>query len=128
MHILYEDIQIKIYMRKHLFLLYTGLSIGCSGFSQALDFTAVQATVNFSRTLQDWDGFGFNYVETAHSSDMKEFNQEYGGFSLEPILGRIKKHGVKLLGETPITLNETDHFVLIQDPDGTIIELIGPLK
>ena len=69
-------------MNFRLFLLFIGLSIACSGFSQALDFTAVQATVNFSRTLQDWDGFGFNYVETAHTSDMKEFKQEYGGFSL----------------------------------------------
>mgnify|MGYP001813213588 CR=1 FL=1 len=48
--------------------------------------------------------------------------------SLEPFLKRIKKHQVKLLGETPVPLGETDHFVLVQDPDGTIIELIGPLK
>ena len=48
--------------------------------------------------------------------------------SLEPFLKRIKEHKVKLLGDTPIPLGETDHFVLVQDPDGTIIELIGPLK
>ena len=48
--------------------------------------------------------------------------------SLEPVLKRIKKHGVKLMGDTPIPLGETDHFVLVQDPDGTIVELIGPLK
>jgi len=48
--------------------------------------------------------------------------------SLEPFLQRIKKHNVKLLGETPVALGETDHFVLVQDPDGTFIELIGPLK
>jgi hypothetical protein len=48
--------------------------------------------------------------------------------SLAPFLERIKKHKVKLLGETPIPLGESDHFVLVQDPDGTIIELIGPLK
>lgn len=48
--------------------------------------------------------------------------------SLEPFLKRIKKHKVKLMGDTPIPLGETDHFVLVQDPDGTIIELIGPLK
>lgn len=47
--------------------------------------------------------------------------------SLEPFLKRIKKHNVKLLGDTPIPLRE-NHFVLVQDPDGTIIELIGPLK
>ena len=48
--------------------------------------------------------------------------------SLEPFLKRIKEHKVKLLGDTPIPLGETDHFVLVQDPDGTIIELIGPLE
>jgi catechol 2,3-dioxygenase-like lactoylglutathione lyase family enzyme len=48
--------------------------------------------------------------------------------SLDPFLKRIKKHGVKLMGDTPIPLSETDHFVLVQDPDGTIVELIGPLN
>jgi catechol 2,3-dioxygenase-like lactoylglutathione lyase family enzyme len=48
--------------------------------------------------------------------------------SLEPFLKRIKEHKVKLMGDTPIPVGETDHFVLVQDPDGTIIELIGPLK
>jgi catechol 2,3-dioxygenase-like lactoylglutathione lyase family enzyme len=48
--------------------------------------------------------------------------------SLEPFLKRIKKHNVKLLGDTPVPLGTDQHFVLVQDPDGTIIELIGPLK
>jgi catechol 2,3-dioxygenase-like lactoylglutathione lyase family enzyme len=48
--------------------------------------------------------------------------------SLDPFLKRIKKHGVRLLGDTPVALGENDHFVLVQDPDGTIVELIGPLK
>lgn len=48
--------------------------------------------------------------------------------SLAPVLDRIKKSNVKLLGETPVQLNEKDHFVLVQDPDGTFVELIGPLK
>jgi catechol 2,3-dioxygenase-like lactoylglutathione lyase family enzyme len=48
--------------------------------------------------------------------------------SLSPILRRIKEHQVELLGETPIPLNEQAHFALVRDPDGTIIELIGPLN
>ena len=48
--------------------------------------------------------------------------------SLEPFLKRIKKHKVKLMGDTPVPLGPDQHFVLVQDPDGTIIELIGPLK
>ncbi len=51
-------------------------------FSQSEDFTAVQAKVDFKHLLQAWDGFGFNYVETAHTYDFKKFPQEYGGFSL----------------------------------------------
>ena len=48
--------------------------------------------------------------------------------SLEPFLQRIKKHNVKLMGDTPVPLGPDQHFVLVQDPDGTIIELIGPLQ
>ena len=48
--------------------------------------------------------------------------------SLKPFLERIKKHHVKLLGDTPVPLGSDNHFVLISGPDGTIIELIGPLE
>ena len=47
---------------------------------------------------------------------------------LDPIITRIKSHNVKMLGETPVPLGPDNHFVLVQDPDGTFIELIGPLK
>lgn len=47
---------------------------------------------------------------------------------LTPILKRIEEHKVKLLGETPIPLGGDNQFVLIQDPDGTFVELIGPKK
>ena len=69
-------------MGKEFLIMLCGLAIRLTTFSQALDFTAIQASVDFSVTLQDWDGFGFNYVETAHTYDMEEFAQEYGGFSL----------------------------------------------
>lgn len=51
-------------------------------FAQDLDFTAVRAGVDFDQKLREWDGFGFNYVETAHTYNYDEFTQEYGGFSL----------------------------------------------
>jgi hypothetical protein len=38
--------------------------------------------VDFSRPLREWDGFGFNYVETAHTYDYEVHPQDYGGFSL----------------------------------------------
>jgi len=42
-------------------------------------------------------------------------------------IARIKKNNIPTLGETPIQLPNGKTFVLIQDPDGTFIELIGDL-
>lgn len=47
--------------------------------------------------------------------------------SLDPFLPRLKKARVKKLGRTPQKLADGRYFVLIQDPDGTFIELIGPM-
>ncbi|WP_319501297.1 hypothetical protein [uncultured Draconibacterium sp.] len=43
--------------------------------------TKVSVKVDFTKTLQDWDGFGVNYVELAQSTDPVNDPQEYGGFS-----------------------------------------------
>lgn len=41
----------------------------------------IRAQVDFSRKLQDWDGFGVNYVETCQTFDYAANPQDYGGFS-----------------------------------------------
>jgi len=46
--------------------------------------------------------------------------------SMQPFLERLKQNNIPLLGQTPVTLKNGNQFVLIQDPDGTFIELIGP--
>jgi predicted enzyme related to lactoylglutathione lyase len=46
--------------------------------------------------------------------------------SMKPVLERIQKNGVKMLGKTPTMLDPNRQFILVQDPDGTFIELIGP--
>jgi catechol 2,3-dioxygenase-like lactoylglutathione lyase family enzyme len=43
-----------------------------------------------------------------------------------PFQKRIKKNNIKLLGDTPIKLDDDRTFLLIQDPDGLFIEIIGP--
>lgn len=48
--------------------------------------------------------------------------------SLKPIIERLKERKVTFLGSTPTPLNKDAHFVLVQDPDGTFLELIGPLE
>lgn len=45
---------------------------------------------------------------------------------LNPIIERINKNNVNILSGEPSTLGENRFFILIQDPDGTFIELIGP--
>lgn len=46
--------------------------------------------------------------------------------SMKPVLERIQKSGVKMLGKSPAMLDAERQFVLVQDPDGTFVELIGP--
>ncbi len=48
--------------------------------------------------------------------------------ALNPVIKRLKEKNVKLLGSTPTPLNQNLHFILVQDPDGIFIELIGPLE
>lgn len=38
--------------------------------------------MDFAKKLQIWDGFGFNYVETAQTMDYAKDPQEYGGVGL----------------------------------------------
>lgn len=50
--------------------------------SQIPEMKVIPAEVDFNEKLQDWDGFGFNYVETAQTRDYGNWRQDYGGFSL----------------------------------------------
>lgn len=45
---------------------------------------------------------------------------------LNPFIERIKKNNIKILSDVPSTLSEGRFFILIQDPDGTFIEIMGP--
>lgn len=48
---------------------------------------------------------------------------------LKPFVERINRHGVKFLGETPVLMADGRRsFALVQAPEGTIIELIGPME
>ena len=104
-----------------------------SGLTNGLAFHVDVLKLQDSPEANQWKLMSFN-KEGSHP--MPKYIQDDTGMqyvtimvnSLEPFLERIEKHHVKLLGNTPVPLGEKDHFVLVQDPDGTIIELIGPLK
>ena len=44
----------------------------------------VHMKVDFSKKVIDWDGFGFNYVETAQTTDYCKDPQDYGGSNILP--------------------------------------------
>lgn len=46
---------------------------------------------------------------------------------LKPVVKRIRDNGIALLGETPVLMDDSRYFVLIQDPDGIFVELIGAM-
>jgi len=68
--------------RKSVILFSYGYLLPILVFAQAGGFTVIQAEVDFSKKMRDWDGFGFNYVETAQTINYIHNKQEYGGFSL----------------------------------------------
>lgn len=47
---------------------------------------------------------------------------------LKPFVERIEAGKVAFCGDTPTPLGEDREFILVQDPDGTFIELIGPRR
>ena len=103
-----------------------------SGLSNGVPFHVDVLKLEDSPEANQWKLMSFG-KDASHP--MPEYIQDDNGMqyvtimvnSLEPFLKRIKQHDIKLLGDTPIALGD-NHFVLVQDPDGTIIELIGPLK
>ena len=46
--------------------------------------------------------------------------------SLKPFVDRLEANKVPLLGQTPTAINDELWFILVQDPDGNFVELIGP--
>jgi hypothetical protein len=76
----------KIMTTRHLNLIAVTLLLfaisACKTSSPEISLGPVTASVDFNNTLQDWDGFGVNYVEVAQTVDYANDPQEYGGFSL----------------------------------------------
>lgn len=66
------------------------------------------------RTKHIQDGTGMRYITINVNS-------------IKPILTRLRENNIKLLGDTPIRLSNGKTFILIQDPDGIFIELIGDI-
>ena len=46
--------------------------------------------------------------------------------NITTFINRVKKNNIEILSDEPSDLGGGNFFILIQDPDGTFIELIGP--
>ncbi len=45
--------------------------------------------------------------------------------SIKPFVERLNANNIAMLGETPVKLPDGRMFILVQDPDGIFIEIIG---
>lgn len=101
------------------------------GLSDGERFDVKVLKLENTEQAAEWKLMSFNN-RTSHKT--KKYIPDENGIryitifvkSMSPLLERIKKHNVKTLGETPVMLDETRQFVLIQDPDGNFVEFIGP--
>lgn len=66
---------------KHFWLiLFITLIFTASG-QNSKEIKFIPAEVNFNEEIQEWDGFGYNYVESCQTRDYENWPQDYGGFS-----------------------------------------------
>jgi hypothetical protein len=104
-----------------------------SGLSRGVPFNVKVLKLENSPSANQWKlmSFGQGASHPLPDNIQDDTGMQYITImvnSLQPFIERIKKHNVKLLGETPVPAGTDQHFVLVQDPDGTFIELIGPLQ
>lgn len=104
-----------------------------TGLTGGLPVTITVLKLGESKTATEWKLMSFGktaaHPKQVHLQD--DTGMQYITIhvtALKPFLARIKEHNVKLLGETPISLGGNTQFVLVQDPDGTFVELIGPME
>jgi catechol 2,3-dioxygenase-like lactoylglutathione lyase family enzyme len=104
-----------------------------SGLSNGVPTEVTVLKLENSPEANEWKLMSFNQKV---KPSKKKFIQDDTGVqyitinvkALKPVIERLQAKNVKFLGSTPIPLNQKSHFVLVQDPDGTFIELIGPME
>jgi hypothetical protein len=104
-----------------------------SGLSNGVATEVTVLKLENSPEANEWKLMSFNKKSTKAKS---KFIQDDTGVqyitinvkALKPVIERLKAKNVPFLGSSPIPLNQKSHFVLVQDPDGTFIELIGPME
>jgi catechol 2,3-dioxygenase-like lactoylglutathione lyase family enzyme len=102
-----------------------------SGLSGGVPFSVVVLKLEDSDKANEWKlmSFGNNPVRKKSNYVQDDLGMQYITIhvkALDPIIKRLKEKGIAFLGNTPTPLSENRFFLLVQDPDGNFIELIGP--
>ena len=104
-----------------------------SGLSNGVPFSVTVLKLENSPEANEWKLMSFG-KQAAHPK--QNFIQDDTGMqyitinvkALKPVIERLKELKVSFLGSTPTPLNSNLQFLLVQDPDGNFIELIGPFE
>lgn len=104
-----------------------------SGLSNGVPFSVTVLKLEDSPEANEWKLMSFG-KKAAHPK--QQFIQDDTGMqyitinvkALKPVIERLKAMDVPFLGSTPTALHGNLQFLLVQDPDGTFVELIGPME
>ena len=104
-----------------------------SGLSNGVPFAVTVLKLENSPEANEWKLMSFGKKAT---HPKQNFIQDDTGVqyitinvkALKPIIEKLKQRNVPFLGSSPTPLNRTSQLLLVQDPDGTFLELIGPME
>ena len=101
-----------------------------SGLNQGKGFQVVVLKLEDTPQATQWKLMSFD-KKAAHPSQKyvsDDTGMQYITInvkSLKPFIERFESNNIKMLGETPTEINDKLSFILVQDPDGNFIEVIG---
>lgn len=104
-----------------------------SGLSNGVPFSVTVLKLENSPEANEWKlmSFGKQAAHPKQNLIQDDTGMQYITINvkaLKPVIERLKELKVSFLGSTPTPLNSNLQFLLVQDPDGNFIELIGPFE
>lgn len=104
-----------------------------SGLSNGVPFSVTVLKLENSPEANEWKlmSFGKKASHPKQTFIQDDVGMQYITINvkaLKPIMERLKERDVPFLGSTPTALNGESQFLLVQDPDGNFVELIGSMK
>lgn len=101
-----------------------------SGLSDSVAFEVTALKMEDRPDAPEWKLVKFDsiYLKGFPKRIQDDVGVQYVTFlvkSVQPFLDRFEQNQIKTLGNTPLTLPNGKKFVLVQDPNGIFIELIG---